>query len=157
MVEGAALEMLCGETHLGFESLTLRQRNNNLCLVSKGCYFIIVKKSGDYMITFGQIEKLFSQNLNGRLCIEIDFTVRGFLNYKYCWMGKMPDQSDKNKELYWFGLAEDGSKAHDFDNFFTFSTAPIFDGKSLKDVWDNVELFSIDGCDPEERIQAYLR
>ena len=25
-VEGAALEMLCGETHLGFESLTLRQR-----------------------------------------------------------------------------------------------------------------------------------
>ena len=24
MVEGAALEMLCGETHLGFESLTLR-------------------------------------------------------------------------------------------------------------------------------------
>ena len=25
MVEGAALEMLCGETHLGFESLTLRQ------------------------------------------------------------------------------------------------------------------------------------
>ena len=25
-VEGAALEMLCGETHLGFESLTLRQK-----------------------------------------------------------------------------------------------------------------------------------
>ena len=25
VVEGAALEMLCGETHLGFESLTLRQ------------------------------------------------------------------------------------------------------------------------------------
>ena len=26
MVEGAALEMLCAEMHLGFESLTLRQR-----------------------------------------------------------------------------------------------------------------------------------
>ena len=26
MVEGAALEMLCGETHPGFESLTLRQK-----------------------------------------------------------------------------------------------------------------------------------
>ena len=26
MVEGAALEMLCGATHLGFESLTLRQK-----------------------------------------------------------------------------------------------------------------------------------
>ena len=28
VVEGAALEMLCGETHLGFESLTLRQNQN---------------------------------------------------------------------------------------------------------------------------------
>ena len=28
MVEGAALEMLCGETHPGFESLTLRQKNS---------------------------------------------------------------------------------------------------------------------------------
>ena len=30
MVEGAALEMLCGETHLGFESLTLRQKKEQM-------------------------------------------------------------------------------------------------------------------------------
>ena len=29
MVEGAALEMLCGETHPGFESLTLRQKSKS--------------------------------------------------------------------------------------------------------------------------------
>ena len=27
MVDGAALEMLCGETHIGFESLTLRHKS----------------------------------------------------------------------------------------------------------------------------------
>ncbi len=33
MVEGAALEMLCGETHLGFESLTLRQTKQTTLVV----------------------------------------------------------------------------------------------------------------------------
>lgn len=32
MVEGAALEMLCTEMYLGFESLTLRQRRHKLCI-----------------------------------------------------------------------------------------------------------------------------
>ena len=35
VVEGAALEMLCGETHLGFESLTLRQTNHRHCLMEQ--------------------------------------------------------------------------------------------------------------------------
>ena len=39
VVEGAALEMLCGETHLGFESLTLRQKAPLV-----GAYFILKEK-----------------------------------------------------------------------------------------------------------------
>ena len=39
MVEGAALEMLCGETHPGFESLTLRQKNRQSS--TEGCRFFI--------------------------------------------------------------------------------------------------------------------
>ena len=39
MVEGAALEMLCGETHLGFESLTLRQIKEQIPL---WCLFFFV-------------------------------------------------------------------------------------------------------------------
>ena len=35
MVEGAALEMLCGAIHLGFESLTLRQQKTHFCLPTK--------------------------------------------------------------------------------------------------------------------------
>ena len=41
MVEGAALEMLCGETHPGFESLTLRHKNP---VIYDGILFLIQKK-----------------------------------------------------------------------------------------------------------------
>ena len=47
-------------------------------------------------------------------------------------------------------------EAYDFDNFHDFSTTPVFDGKSLKKIWNKVVILSIDGCDPQERIQAYL-
>ena len=38
VVEGAALEMLCGETHLGFESLTLRQKKTYALIQSIGLF-----------------------------------------------------------------------------------------------------------------------
>ena len=43
-----------------------------------------------------------------------------------------------------------------YDNFQDFSSAPVFRGKSLKQIWTKVEVLSIDGCDPDERIHAYL-
>ncbi|MCH5352393.1 MAG: hypothetical protein J1E06_02880 [Acutalibacter sp.] len=105
------------------------------------------------MIPFADISRLFARNLYNKSCIEIDFCVAGFPDYQNCWMGKMPDHLDKSKEVYWFGLVPDGSQAYDFDNYSDFANAPVFDGKSLKQVWDRVELFSIDGCDPERRIK----
>ena len=109
------------------------------------------------MISFDDITKLFARDLNNKFCIEIDFCVAGLSDYQDCWMGKMPDRFDKRKEIYWFGLAPDGSKAYDYDNYSDFVNALVFDGKSLKQVWDRVELFSIDGCDPETRIRDLLR
>ena len=41
MVEGAALEMLCGETHLGFESLTLRQIITVILIQRNDGYFML--------------------------------------------------------------------------------------------------------------------
>ena len=40
MVEGAALEMLCGETHPGFESLTLRQKITVILIQRNDGYFM---------------------------------------------------------------------------------------------------------------------
>ncbi len=108
------------------------------------------------MISFEDITKLFSFDLEGKWCIEIEFSVKGDPKYQSCWMGKMPDKTNKEKELYWYGLVPDGSKAYDYDNFQDFSSAPVFDGKALKTIWKEVEILSIDGCEPEEHIKAYL-
>lgn len=119
------------------------------------------------MISFENFAKMFSVDLQNRMCIEIEFSVGE--NYQNCWMGKMPEQKKTKQiilplftpktpshDIYWFGLASDGTASYDYDNFADFSSAPVFDGKSLKEIWINIELLSIDGCDPEERIQFYI-
>lgn len=65
------------------------------------------------------------------------------------------DRWNKGKEVYWYGLAPDGSKAYDYNNFFDFSNAPVFDGESLKEVWERVELFCVDRVDPKMRIKEF--
>ncbi len=107
------------------------------------------------MISFADIIILFSFELEGKWCIEIEFLVRGYPKYQSCWMGKMPDKENKEKELFWYGLVPDGSEAYDYDSFQGFSSAPVFDGKSLKEIWEKVEIVSIDGCDPKDRLSTY--
>lgn len=107
------------------------------------------------MISFNDIAKLFSHNLEGKFCIEIEFLVNGEPTYQFCWMGKMPNIENKKKEVYWYGLVPDGSEVYNYDNFCDFSSAPVFFGKSLTEIWDKIEILSIDGCDPEERISFY--
>lgn len=108
------------------------------------------------MTSFDDITKLFAIDMEGKFCIDIEFLVAGLSDYQNCWMGKMPDRVDRNKEMYWFGLAQDGSKAYDYNNYIDFVNAPVFDGRSLKAVWDSVELLSVDGCEPEWRIKNLL-
>ena len=108
------------------------------------------------MIPFEDIAKFFSLDLEEKQCIEIEFSVKGYPKYQSCWMGKMPDKENKEKELYWYGLAPNGSEAYDYDNFQDFSSALVFGGKSLKEIWDKIELLSIDGCDPKDRLAVYL-
>ena len=109
------------------------------------------------MLSFEDITKIFSFDSDGKKCIEIEFSVNGYPKYQSCFMGKMPDKENAGKELYWYGLVPDGSEAYDYGNFQDFSSALVFDGKSLKEIWDKVDLLSIDGCEPKERISAYLQ
>ena len=104
------------------------------------------------MIRFEDFAKLFSNKLTGNGCIEIEFSVDGYSHLQSCWMGKLRNR--EGKEVYWFGLTPDGSSSYDFDTFETFVCSPIFDGKSLKSLWEHITILSIDGCDPEERLQA---
>ena len=102
------------------------------------------------MISFQTITELFSSDLEGRFCVEIQFLLKGSPRYQSCWMGKMPNREHREKEVYWYGLVSDGSEAYDYDNFRAFSTAPVFAGESLREIWGNITLVSINGCDPKE-------
>ena len=108
------------------------------------------------MVSYSDLTKLFAFDLAGKACIEIAFAINGHPKYSACQMGKTPDKTDRRKDQYWFGLVPDGSEAYSYDNFDDFSSAPVLDGKSLKESWNCVTVLSIDGCEPEERLPFYL-
>ena len=101
------------------------------------------------MITFDQIKKLFAFNTQGKQCIEIEFSVKGSDKFDNCWMGKFFDRKTK-KDVYWFGLTADGSNAFDYPTFEEFASAKVFDGASLSQIWEEVTVLTVDGCDPED-------
>ena len=66
MVEGAALEMLCGQNHLGFESLTLRHEKSVFCLPDKSAFFNEIRPYGRVKSTFvGEIAKAVKSRFAG--------------------------------------------------------------------------------------------
>lgn len=105
-------------------------------------------------ITFEDITKVFAVSVGKTACIEIEFMLSDSDKFCQCWTGKLYD-NEIDKEIYWFGLTEDGLNAYDYTSFEEMSQATVFDGKSLKDVWDDVKIISIDGCEPEERVEYY--
>lgn len=107
------------------------------------------------MITFDQFKQLMSFETEGKYCIEIAFSVKDQGKFSSCWMGKMPEEKSK-ADLYWFGLTEDGDNAFEYCTFEEFVFAKVFDGRSLFDIWDEVIISAIDGCDPEEQILHYI-
>ena len=67
----------------------------------------------------------------------------------------MPDRKTK-KDVFWYGLTPDGKNAYDYLTFEEFSSANVFDGKSLLEIWDNIVIEEINGCDPMEMVDIYL-
>ena len=102
------------------------------------------------MITFEQIAKVLEQGS----CPEIDFKIKGSAKFDHCWMGKMWKAEEK-RDIYWYGLTGDGKNAYEYAAFEEMAEAKVFDGRSLREVWDDIELFSIDMSDPEEMIGYY--
>ena len=107
------------------------------------------------MITFDQFKQLMSFETEGRYCIEIAFSVKDRGKFSSCWMGKTPEEESK-ADSYWFGLTEDGNNAFEYRTFEEFVSAKVFDGSSLFEIWNEVIISAIDGCDPEEQILHYI-
>ena len=108
------------------------------------------------MISFEDFRKMMAFDLEGKYCIEIEFCVRNSEKFKDCGLGKMPEKSTR-KDLYWFGLTPDGKNEYSYQSFAEMSHDKVFDGMSLLDVWESVEILSIDGCDPAERLECYIK
>ena len=107
-------------------------------------------------ISFENFKKIMAYDItNNQACIEIEFCVDNCDVYQTSWLGKMLDRKT-NKIIYWFGLAEDGSQAYDFDSFEEFANAKVFCDKNIKEIWHLVSFVSIDACDIKERLKFYL-
>ena len=100
------------------------------------------------MISYERITRLFVKEEE---CIEIEFMVHMSDGDRRCWMGKLP--KEHGKELFWFGLKEDGTQSYDFYCFRDFTAAPVFNGQSLRECWEKIEILSIDGFDPQEILE----
>jgi len=104
-------------------------------------------------ITFDKLQALFAKELTDNFCIEILFSVSNDETFYECYMGK----SSQFKKPYWFGLSSDGKAGYDFDDFDQMSKAPVFNKRCLYEISDKIEILEIDGCEPEERINFYLK
>lgn len=89
-------------------------------------------------------------------CIEMNFCIENDTEYEDCWLGKMPDRDEHGKEIYWYGLLQDGSQAYDYTKLDYLLNAKVFHGKSLCDVIEKIIWYSLDGCSIEERLPDYI-
>lgn len=118
------------------------------------------KQKGKIMnkITFEQFKQIMNYDITKNQHyqeIEVWFFIDDSIEYFSSWLGKMLDK-EKKKEIYWYGLVEDGSQAYEFDSFEEFANAKVFYNKSINEIWVSVSLLSIDACDVQERLPFYL-
>ncbi len=97
-------------------------------------------------IPFNTFEKMLTTHLSENQCQEILFFIENSEKYQHCWMGVI---NKNGKSEYWFGLTKDGKEAYDYTNFDQMTSAPVFNGKTLKELWEHIDILSVNGCDPE--------
>lgn len=95
-------------------------------------------------MTFQQLEKIFAFDTQKSSCIEIQFRLLDSETFSDCWMGKTYD-GNFQCDLYWFGLTPDGENVHDYLSFAKMADAPVFDGKTLKEVCGRIVIEEANG------------
>ena len=100
-----------------------------------------------------QLAAVFEKDTGrGGSCLEIGFSLRDSEIFGRCFMGRMYDPK-RQADICWYGLTPDGKNAYDYPGFAELAAAPVFEGRSLEEVWERVESWAIDGCEPEERLE----
>lgn len=71
---------------------------------------------------------------------ENNFEIIGDDYFDDCWIGYSEEFNE-----YWFGLTPDGSNAYDYKTADEILNAPVFNGKSMHELWNKVKFYSING------------
>ena len=112
---------------------------------------------GLFKLDFGYFEKVMKSKVSDKYSVEIQFEVESSEIYNLSWMGKSIER-ETNREVFWFGLVEDGSQAYDYETFDEFVNSQVFYGeKSLKDLWDLILIFSLNGANESDIINVFLK
>lgn len=106
-------------------------------------------------IPFEQLRTLFSFDTEEGLCLEIEFLLNVNPDFDCCCMGKKYCK-DVAGDIYWFGLTPDGINAYEYTSFEDFSNEPVFNGKSLLEIWNEVQILTIDGDNPCRRFDEII-
>lgn len=100
------------------------------------------------------IKILNSDVIKYKSCIEMNFCIDNDVEYEDWWIGKMQDRENSGKEIYWYGLVEDGSQAYKYAKLEDILNAKVFNGKGMYDVIEKVTWKSLDGCSIDENNEA---
>ncbi len=80
---------------------------------------------------------------------ESAFRLKNSKKFQYVWFGVTQNPHNDNELVYWFGSEEDNLSC-EFSSLDDFVNAKIFDGKSLKEIWNNTEIIALDCISPKE-------
>ena len=81
---------------------------------------------------------------------ETEFEIKGDSEYDECFIGYLPQYDNP----YWAGLCDikDGCE---FKTAEELVNAKIYHGKSIKELWDNIEIISIEGVCMEDWLSSF--
>lgn len=95
----------------------------------------------EFRIPYG----IFREKLNKRENIyENNFEIVDNNKFDDCWIGY-----SENFNEYWFGLP-DGNNDYDYKTAEEILNAPVFNGKSMHELWNKVRFYSINGLGTED-------
>lgn len=87
--------------------------------------------------------------------LKSTFRLKNSKKFQNVWFGVMSNPYKNSELTYWFNCNEDNLK-YEFPSVDEFVNAKIFDEKSLKDIWENIEIISLDGKSPYDYIAPHF-
>ena len=104
-------------------------------------------------MTYNELKQVLSADLKGVFRIVIDFSIIDDPLFSHCTIGKSPHTDG---DIYWCQINNEELSAYNFRSFEGLAQLPIVNYHTLEELWDRIEIHSIDGFPPRQRLSVYL-